>query len=176
MQHERYFTSPNPVTSDESVPLLFLAGPVQGAPNYHDRFAEVLLTEYPGLAVASPRRTAEDQQRFEADEQVAWEIASRDRAYKFGVTGIWFAAQDLSDTTYPPGRAYAQTTRIELGETIGRYTYDNTLNFVVGFDPAYEGGSEGYIRRLMGSHSLAVANSEEEYLQQLRSQIDRFFS
>ena len=172
MRHERYFTSPNPVTADKSVPLLFLAGPVQGAPNYHDAFAETLLSEYSDLAIASPRRTPEDQLRFDADEQVSWEIATRERAYKFGVTGIWFAAQDYSDPTYPPGRAYAQTTRIEFGETIGRYVYDKSLKFTVGFDHDYRGGSEGYVRRLMAAHHLQAADFEEEFLSRLRDQID----
>lgn len=61
-------------------------------------------------------------------------VASRDRAYQFGVTGIWLAAQgflghNLSDRK---GRM-AQTTRIEFGETIGRFVENPSTKFVLGF-------------------------------------------
>lgn len=69
----RYFTSPHPVDiADATVQLVFLAGPVQGAPNYHDRFAQEILEARPDVA-ASPRRTEEDQLRFDSDGQVKWD-------------------------------------------------------------------------------------------------------
>lgn len=171
-EHPRYFTSPHPVELPDDAPLIFLAGPVQGAPNYHDAFARTILEARPEVAVASPRRTEVDQLRFDSDEQVKWEIASRDRAYRHGVTGIWFAAQDFSDTTYPSGRPYAQTTRIEFGETIDRYVENPSTKFVLGFDPEYAGGSEGYMRRLMGHHGLSVVASEEVFIERILSLID----
>ena len=173
-QHSQYFTSPHEVDVPLDVPVVFLAGPVQGAPNYQDRFARHILEQRPDVAVASPRRTVEDQALFDADEQVRWEIESRERAFMFhmGVTGIWLAAQE-DDPTYPAGRAYAQTTRIELGETVGRYVASGgVVRFEVGIDPAYTGGSEGYIRRLMAYYGLSVSSSEDEFLERLVARID----
>lgn len=173
--HERYFTSPNHVDIPEDMPLVFLAGPVQGAPNYHDEFAETLLTGSDKIAVASPRRTPVDQIRFDSEEQVEWEFESRDRAYELGVTGIWMAAQDMTDMTYPEGRAYAQTTRIEFGETVGRAIYNKDLLSVVGFEDGYNGGSERYMRRLIKRHKLPVVSTKEEFIEQIRQKIDTIF-
>lgn len=37
-------------------PLIFLAGPIRGAPNWQAGAIEILLAEEPGLVIASPRR------------------------------------------------------------------------------------------------------------------------
>ena len=168
---EIFFTPPHYIDTPDDMPVVFLAGPVQGAPDYQTRFAGHLFTAHEGIVVASPRRLPADQLRFNSDQQVAWEVASRERAYRFGVTAIWFAAQDLADDTYPEGRAYAQTTRIELGETVRQYMHVPESRFVVGFDPEYVGGSEGYIRRLLGSVGVGVANSEAEFLESLDDEV-----
>ncbi len=163
---ERFFTSPHRIQGyDDDVPVVFLAGPVQGAPDWQSRFAKQLLDERADIVVASPRRRPEVQRKFDTEEQVAWEIHHRARAREFGATVFWFAARDLSDTTYPEGRAYAQTTRIEIGETIGWRRAIRNLSMVVGFDPAYGengGGSEGYIRKLMRYYDIPVYDSEDD--------------
>lgn len=167
LMYQRFLTSPHEADEQDSAPVVFLAGPVQGAPDWQARFAHHLLEKCPDIIVASPRRTPEDQARFDADEQVMWEIRHRIRARESGVTIFWFAARDLSDTNYPEGRAYAQTTRMELGETLGWRNAMKTLNIVVGFDPAYGvngGGSEGYIRKLMHHYDLPVYDSEDNVL------------
>ncbi|MGZ5530000.1 MAG: hypothetical protein ACXWJB_15090 [Limisphaerales bacterium] len=166
------FTPPHYAKIKDWTPLIFLAGPVQGAPDYQTRFAEFLLEKRDDVAVASPRRTPEDQEQFDADEQVEWELRHRFRARGLGVTAIWFAAQDIS-IPYPGGRAYGQTTRIELGETLGWWDIKRPrekvpyAKLVVGFDPQYSpngGGSEGYIRRTLKYRGLPVYDDDNEFL------------
>ncbi len=164
---ERLYTPPRQLAIPDTTPLVFLAGPVQGAPDWQTPFAEATLASNPDTAVASPRRTAEDQARFDADEQVKWEHRSLDRARRFGVLAFWLAAQELDDETYPAGRAYAQTTRIELGKALGWKHYQPDLPVVIGFDPEYTmrgGGSESYIRREAKLAGIAIYNSASETL------------
>lgn len=160
---ERFFTPPRELTILETTPLVFLAGPVQGAPDWQTTLAERII-DTSSMAVASPRRTAENQARFDADEQKAWEIAFRDRARKFGVTGFWLAAQDFT-LPYPAGRAYAQTTRFEMGEAWGWRHYDPDVPIVVGIDPTYTdhgGGSESYMRTNCAHRGITVVDSLDE--------------
>ncbi len=163
---KNFYTPPHTVDIPDHTPLVFLAGPVQGAADWQTPMATYILGNAPEAAVASPRRTPEDQHRFNANEQVAWEHHALERARTFGVLAFWLAAQNLRDTTYPAGRAYAQTTRIELGKAIGWRAGQPHLPVIVGFDPAYTahgGGSEGYIRREANLAGLAIHNSLQEF-------------
>lgn len=56
-----------------------------------------------------------------------------------GVICFWLAAQ-IEDT---PGRAYAQTSRIELGEWMVRHQYQGT-KLTIGIEKGF--GNERYIR------------------------------
>ncbi len=80
----------------------------------------------------------------------------------------------MTDVEYPEGRAYAQTTRIELGETLGRYYHNPDLRFVVGFEKGYVGGSEGYVRRMLGAVGLSVVDSEDEFLSSINDELSGF--
>lgn len=156
---KNFYTPPHPVDIPDQTPLVFLAGPVQGTPDWQTGMATRILERAPDAAVASPRRSREDQARFDADEQVAWEHQALERARSFGVLAFWLAAQNLDDKTYPAGRAYAQTTRIEVGKALGWKHAQPHLPIVIGFDPEYTprgGGSEGYIRREARLSGIAV--------------------
>lgn len=175
--HERFYTSPNYANEkiDHDTPVVFLAGPVQGAPDWQSRFADILLEARPDIIVASPRPKRDDSAHFDADKQVAWEIANRSRAREFGVTAIWFAAQDFT-VPYPEGRSYAQTTRIELGETVGWLKAYPNLALVVGFDREYGlkgGGSEGYIRKLLAHYEQPVYDNEGSFVHAILEKLPR---
>ena len=150
---ERIISPPEYRRLGETTPLVFLAGPVQGAPDWQTPLGERLLDARPHIAVASPRRTPENQARLVADKvdkdgQVRWETEFRWRAQMFGVTVVYFAAQDHS-LEYPAGRPYAQTSRIEAGEDLMLKRLRPEHRLVFGFDPEYAaqgGGSESYLR------------------------------
>lgn len=171
---KNFYTPPHAITIAENIPLVFLAGPVQGAPDWQTRFASQILSSETG-AVASPRRTSEDQVRFDANEQVAWEHAALERARSFGVLAFWLAAQNLDDKTYPAGRAYAQTTRLEIGKALGWKQFQPDLPIIIGFDPEYTtngGGSEGYIRREAAMANIAIYHSDDKFVDAIMSIMD----
>ena len=159
---------------EASEPLLFFAGPVQGAPDYQAVFGRIVLERRPDFVVATPRVPHEiDRRTFDFHKQVDWEDEHLWRAARFGGVAFWFAAQDHT-LPYPEGRAYAQTTRIELGKVTGWRRFA-PLRMAVGFDPEYEGGSERYIRRMLEREQIDVANSADEFVEHIDLRILRHF-
>jgi hypothetical protein len=119
-------------------PLVFLAGPIQGAP-YWQADAIRWFAEYaPAISVASPRRV--DRSRaFDYAAQVDWETHHLRRAAECGVILFWLAREAES----VPGRAYAQTTRFELAEWKVRHERDG-VRLAVGIEEGFSGAR--YIR------------------------------
>ena len=81
---------------------VFLAGPIQGAPEWQNE-----LPDLPNVTYLSPRR--DDYSGFNWDEQVAWETNGLKIA---DVVLFWIP----SPAEKIEGRDYAQTTRTEFGE------------------------------------------------------------
>ena len=119
-------------------PVIFLNGPIQGAPMWQPEAAKLILARQQ-IAIASPRKDYSNE-TFVYEKQVDWETHFRQRAAKLGVHLFWLAKQ-VEDT---PGRAYAQTTRLELGESKMLHERDG-INLVIGIEPGF--GNERYIRR-----------------------------
>ena len=120
-------------------PVIFLAGPIIGAPDWQVEAFNIIHELNASVLVASPRRsvikdklTPED---FEA--QVTWESIWLSRAAITGCILFWLA----KETDHKCSRAYAQTTRFELGEWLSR---GNNAQIVVGIEPGFTG--ESYIR------------------------------
>lgn len=95
-------TSPNQLPEIKNSWYVFLAGPIQGAPEWQNSLPEI-----PGVTYLSPRR--ENCSNFNWDEQVAWET----RGLKIAdIILFWIP----SPAEKIEGRDYAQTTRTEFGE------------------------------------------------------------
>ena len=157
-----------PLSDDEEV--VFLAGPIQGAPDWQSDFATRIMERRPGLVIATPRAPIDIQRdEFDFNAQVDWEDEHLWRAAKLGGIVFYFAAQDKA-LPYREGRAYAQTTRIELGKILGWRKF-MPLNLAVGFDLDYEGGSERYIRRMCERDEVPVATGDEEMLERIDTDI-----
>lgn len=120
-------------------PLLFLAGPIQGAPDWQTLAIRHVQTTAPSLHVASPRREYPPGS-FEYGAQVDWETVHLGIAARTGAIMFWLAAE----REHVPGRAYAQTSRWELAEWKARYEYGD-VRLVVGIEKGFSG--ERYIRR-----------------------------
>jgi hypothetical protein len=124
-------------------PLVFLAGPIQGAHNWQEQAIETIQNLAPGLCIACPRRKEEIRGEFTAamyNEQVDWETYHLREAGKKGVVMFWLA----KELEHICRRAYAQTSRFELAEWKMRHeTYGS--NLVVGIEDGFSG--EKYIRR-----------------------------
>lgn len=133
---------------DPAGPVVFLAGPIQGAPPWQVVAIRHLHELMPELHVANPRRdrTAGD---VEYAAQVDWETHHLRRAAAGGAILFWLAREQ----THFCERAYAQTTRFELAEWKVRHERDGT-KLVVGIDDGFTGGR--YIRRRLAQDCPAV--------------------
>lgn len=132
-------------------PLIFLAGPIQGAPDWQATAIAFIAAEAPDLDVASPRRE-ETGGEFGEDkyiEQVDWEHDHLAIASNRGAVLFWLAKEAIR----VPERSYAQTTRFELGEavTVHRYT---GANVVVGIEDGFTNAR--YLRRTIGKKAPAI--------------------
>lgn len=123
-------------------PLVFLAGPIQGAPNWQADAIHWFSEFAPKLGVASPRRQDRSRQ-FDYAAQVDWETHYLRLAAQNGVIMFWLA----NEVEHVPGRAYAQTSRFELAEWKVRHERDG-IRLVVGLDDGFSGAR--YIRHRFG--------------------------
>jgi len=126
-------------------PVIYLAGPMQGAADWQKEAIQYIHNKKPRLHIASPRRPTLGKVPFtEADfhEQVDWEHSYLQRASEKGVILFWLAkeAQHRCD------RAYAQTTRFELGEAAVLHKFTGT-KVVVGIENGFSGTR--YIRKTL---------------------------
>lgn len=159
---KRRYLNPVPVFRPPSYdtiegPLVFLAGPIQGARAWQDEAASLLEGLRPGLAVASPRRLHFD--RLDSAgyaAQVDWEGFHLRRAAAQGVILFWLARELEHD----PGRAYAQTTRFELAEWATRRALGEPVQLVVGVEDGFPGAR--YIRYRLASEDVPLVASLEE--------------
>jgi hypothetical protein len=137
MNERRLVTPPEIVEIDG--PLIFLAGPIQGALDWQSQAASLIHDLDPNITVASPRKQYPEG-RFVYEKQVDWETHFLRRAGRSGVIAFWLAAQAIET----PGRSYAQTTRFELAEWKMRHEYEGA-KLAIGIDEGF--GNARYIRR-----------------------------
>jgi len=144
---DRLLLPPRPTDVEDGSPMVFLAGPIQGAPDWQTPTAHKLLAAHDRLLVASPRRVEMDKE-FNKREQVFWELDHIWTATQLGGVAFWFAAKDES-LAYEEGRMFAQTSRCETWAASVVHKFDPLARSWIGFDPNYEssgGGSEEYIQ------------------------------
>lgn len=126
-------------------PVIFLAGPIRGSTNWQNRAIRRIKSLRPRLHIASPRRPALEQDDFAEEifnEQVDWEHFYLRRAADEGVILFWLA----KEAEHRCDRAYAQTTRFELGEATAMHRLIHT-KVVVGIEKGFTGGK--YICRTL---------------------------
>jgi Nucleoside 2-deoxyribosyltransferase like len=120
-------------------PLVFLGGPIQGAPDWQDLAIAALRGLAPSLHLANPRRV-DLSDAFDFEAQVDWETHYLRRAAANGVLLFWLARE----MEHFPNRAYGQTSRFELAEWKVRHERDG-IRLVVGVEEGFSGGR--YLRR-----------------------------
>ena len=132
-----------PEYKELSGPSIFLAGPIQGAPDWQAEAIEILKKISSVVHITSPRRPARALGEFSEKDyhgQVEWEHHYLDYAAEHGVILFWLA----KEAEQIAGRAYAQTTRFELGEAIARH-YLKGIKVVVGIEKGFS--NERYLRK-----------------------------
>ncbi len=128
-----------PHEAEISGPLVFLAGPIQGAEDWHSQAIAQLRALNPRLNIASPRGEYPPG-TFDYGHQVDWETKHLRRAAENGVILFWLA----KEKEHSCERAYAQTTRFELAEWKMHHERDG-VRLVVGIEEGFS--NERYIRR-----------------------------
>jgi hypothetical protein len=155
--NERILLQPPEIVKTTN-PVIFLAGPIQGAPGWQSEAISFIHDLDPSLVVASPKRDYLEG-TFLYERQVDWETHFLRTAGRTGVVAFWLAAQ-IKET---PGRAYAQTTRFELAEWKMRHEYED-VKLTIGIEEGF--GNARYIRRRFSQDtpSVKIADSLEEML------------
>src|SRR3989344_2086457 len=123
-------------------PLIFLAGPIRGAPNWQDEAIPMLLKKNPNIFIVSPRRgirPAIETHILTGDEKYfhrlrAWErhyldIAGHNPDTK-GVIMFWLPGE----TEHNCEKSYGAMTRVELGQAMESYRRDKRTRFCIGSD------------------------------------------
>jgi len=138
-----------PEYSDIQGPLVFLAGPIQGAEDWQNKAIDILRENAPDLNIASPRReylTGE----FVYEKQVDWETHYLQRASENGCIMFWLA----KEKEHFCHRAYAQTTRFELAEWTTKKLSRDYINIVIGIEEGFTGAK--YIKHRLGHRFIPI--------------------
>jgi len=137
-------------------PVIFLAGPIQGASEWQHDAANKIHQLDSSIVVACPRKNYPEG-TFVYESQVDWETHYLRLAGKTGVVVFWLAGQ-VEET---PGRSYAQTTRFELAEWKMKHEYESA-KLTIGIDRGF--GNARYIRRRFSQDcpDVIIADSLEK--------------
>lgn len=125
---------------DGRKPLFFLAGPVMGARNWQDEAIGIIRRQNLGVVIACPKQPQFHEVRFSLEEQTDWESYHLQKASEKGVILFWLAREE----NHICQRAYAQTTRFELGEWNAKQK-GNPIFLAVGIEDGFTNGN--YIKR-----------------------------
>ena len=119
--------------------LIFLAGPIDSAPEWQDQAVAYLTRKAPHIYIANPRGagTFEDQiapgGKFSRRKR-EWESDLIDRAaIGPGCVLFWLPKPAAHNCNHP----YGSMTRVELGEMIGMHQARPDFNFCVGADETF---------------------------------------
>lgn len=156
-------TAPNElVRTNADDKYIFLAGPIQGAPDWQNECARTIIgvaREHPSkqnLIIASPRRNVQTLTKdFDYDEQVDWEKRYLRRASRYGANLFWFAAQD-PEVPYEANRPYGKTTFGELNRVFGWRDCEPGVSICAGIEPGYDGLSRRYIETMLKEDRMLV--------------------
>jgi hypothetical protein len=141
----RIYTPTEYLDPSVTKPVLFLAGPIQGAPDWQAEAISIIRKTRANLIIASPRRPEELEANFVYDEQVEWETEHMERAWSNGAVMFWCPKESHKID----GRAYAQTTRAEYGRSIENHRHTGS-KMTLGMEQGFSGAK--YFRFLAGKY------------------------
>lgn len=119
--------------------IIFLAGPIQGSSDWQKEAIAIISEAKKEVTITSPRKEYLDG-TFVYNDQVDLETHFLNQAAKNGVILFWLAKESEN----VPGRAYAQTSRFEIGEWKVRNQL-GLAKLVVGIEEGFSGAK--YIKR-----------------------------
>lgn len=157
MSAKVFVTTPVNPTTDEHQEYyrVFLAGPITGGGDWQQQAIQLLSDNVKvNLLICNPKTP--DGQRVTAKEQLEWELKHMRIAH---YVIFWLPKED--PTAHRCDRAYAQTTRIEIGMNLHRLLGTRgTVSSFLGVQTGFSG--EGYIRNLLEHANVRVFNTLED--------------
>ena len=129
---------------------IFLAGPIQGAHDWHETAITYLSNYiYKPLCIAVPK-TINKPKEWTYDKQVEWESKYLNKASQNGIILFWLPIEFNKFDN----RSYAQTTRFELAEWVTKQKFNNSINIVIGIEPGFHG--EKYMRKRISEENTNI--------------------
>jgi len=132
---------PKNYVKNVDTPLIFLAGPILGAPNWQDAAIEYLFSLNKYITIVSPKKEIKeniskyilntDPNPFSRGRH--WERYYLDIASKKGTVLFWLPGEEKHKCE----KSYGAMTRLEIGQFMTRYKYDKSTRFVVGTDDKF---------------------------------------
>ncbi|MEK7628697.1 MAG: nucleoside 2-deoxyribosyltransferase domain-containing protein [Patescibacteria group bacterium] len=161
-------------------PLVFTAGPIQGTADWQEEAIRMLQVAWPTTHIACPRSSiweksmTPNERDYLFEQQVRWEHYYLNHALRHGVVLFWLAPE----MQHFPERAYAQTTRFELGFVLGSalamksvgFNRDYPLPLVVGIHPQFSNRS--YLRKTLAYHAVPTYDALEDTVEAVGVVID----
>ena len=141
---------------DVTTPVIFLAGPIQGADDWQAQAINIIHDSNPDIVIASPRQDTIDSE-FVWSSQVDWETHYLRTAGKNGVILFWLTKETHHDCSRP----FALTSRFEIAEWKMRHERDGA-HLVVGIDPEFAGGRYIKLRFAQDCPDVPIYDSLEE--------------
>ncbi len=116
----------------ENQPVIFLAGPLNSAPQWQRQASCMIFNRMKKVTVCSPRMISHEEQGcdYTFTRQRAWERYYMDRAAEYGTILFWMPEVDPQHDY--KGLTYGATTRFELGEWMTRASLDKSINVEIG--------------------------------------------
>lgn len=119
-------------------PLIFLAGPILGAPKWGDEAAIYIMSKHPEFFIASPTKERSKNlekyvlngQRDYFPRQRAWERHYLNEAALKGSIMFWLP----EEIDHKCKKSYGAMTRVELGQIMTLSKYDSSLLWCIGSD------------------------------------------
>jgi len=133
---------------------VFCAGPIQGAPSWQYNMPDI-----DGVTWISPRRNSYDN--FDYDQQTTWETVG----LRIADIILFWIPEPEKDI---PGRGYAQTTRIEFGENLGR----QNKPIVVGIYDNYN-GRQYFINKMNEYGAGEVYNNLDDCIKKIKELVEK---
>lgn len=119
-------------------PLIFLAGPIRSAPEWHEFAIEYLFSKEKEITIASPNRIdGKVIKSKEFSRQREWERYYLKTARKEGEKGcvmFWLPKEKKNDC----GKVYGAMSRFELGQLFTYFELDNSTRFCIGSDGDFQ--------------------------------------
>jgi len=162
------------ITNNEDDIIIFLAGPIQGAPEWQEEYIKLLQKEYTdkklskNIIIANPKRLEVKNKNFSYDEQVNWESFYLDKASKQGIITFWLAKEKEK----VKGRSYAQTSRFEMGEWFGKGQNIDNFEILIGYQEGFE-GIKYITKKFKDQYKIDLIDDKDKFLKELIKKINK---